>query len=244
MENVLVDVKHIIFSYLLPFRYYVLCRHNNMDPSIKKYFDKSSANNRSILFLCKWKVSPDCEDFILKCIIHLIGIHNPSYSYFNKCIHESTQAGLFKISRYFYQVHKIGYPYDVMYLAISHSNDTFVDELFEQGYKYERNMLSCAIYRKNLYIIKNIIESGISANRYALAACLDGNLEIVQYFDSIGIKFDSECMLFAAEEGKLEIVKYLYAIGTPFTSNALHRAKRDNHIDVVEFLESVTKLKH
>lgn len=159
-------------------------------------------------------------------------------------MHESTEAGLFKISKYFHQIYKIGYPAAIMYHAISHSNDEFIDELFEQGYKYERNMLSGAIYRKNLYIVKKIIESGISADGYARTACLDGNLEIVQYFDSIGIKFDSECMLRAAEEGKLEIIKYLYAIGTPFTSNALKYAKQNDHTDVVEFLESVTKLKH
>ena len=110
-----------------------------------------------------------------------------------------------------------------------------------------RYPLEFAINRKNIDIVKYLVENGASLNQmYIVAqAAGQGHLDIVKYLVEKGadIHEDNEYALqLASARGHLDVVKYLVKKGANIhTDNdlALREARKNNWTKVVEYLESL-----
>jgi ankyrin repeat protein len=91
---------------------------------------------------------------------------------------------------------------------------------------------------------KNILED---LNKSLLIAAKNGDLDVVQFLLSKGIKFraKNDALLIAAKNGHLDVVKYLVSKGVIFNLyeyNELRLAAENGHLDVVKyFLEELPK---
>lgn len=71
--------------------------------------------------------------------------------------------------------------------------------------------------------------------------CGHGQLQIVQYLHSLGVKGTTNDIVQASENGHLHIVKYLHSIGRQCSPYAMDWASSNGHLHIVKYLHSIGK---
>ena len=73
----------------------------------------------------------------------------------------------------------------------------------------------------------------------AAEACKNGDIEIVKYYQAIGVECTKDAMHLAITHGHLEVVRYLYEIvGVEYTVDSISWASKHGYPEIAEYLHT------
>lgn len=113
-------------------------------------------------------------------------------------------------------------------------------ETYGDLFKVCPSSMVLATINGHLDIIKYFLSVGATCTSDEMdwASC-KGHISVVKFYHSIGIKCTKNAMDFASENGHLEVIKFLHSIGANCTTNAMDWASENGHLEVVKFLYSI-----
>ncbi|EAY22046.1 ankyrin repeat protein, putative [Trichomonas vaginalis G3] len=145
----------------------------------------------------------------------------------------------------------------------SQGNREIISKACEEGLwkkttKYGENVLHVASDKRNLNLVKSLIEYGCDketkdddGNTPLISASENGHLEVVKYLISVGADKEAKTkngwtsLIKASNYGRLEVVKYLISVGADKEAKtndgwtSLIKASNYGHLEVVKYLISV-----
>lgn len=112
---------------------------------------------------------------------------------------------------------------------------TYIKQLFSKGSIPQEPEIK-PIY-SDLNMIKNFIKE--SDEVFMVHACRTGNIPIIEYLYSIGIKASHYAAIKAIQHGQLDVCRYLHTKGYEFNYNTLVDAARYGHLEIFRYLNNI-----
>lgn len=99
-----------------------------------------------------------------------------------------------------------------------------------------------AIINGDLDSIKYFHSIGVKFDEISMnQACINGHLHIIKFFCSIGMECNHWDMIFAAAYNNLDVIKLLYEKNVKYTKHSFLYASKNGYVDVVKYFYMIDR---